>query len=180
MNKINREWFKSELLKERGNHQDKYNVFMEKPSSTAWCASFVCYCMLVIAEIPDFPKSASCSVLENTDFFKQRRNTSFETAEIGDIITYDWNKSKNDGADHIGIVIENDEQTGMLRVLEGNFGKLPAECTQVDVRYVSCNYSCFRYIYDMSDFFCNNVDRTNEYRIFLETIKGLIEQELNK
>lgn len=178
--KINREIFKTEVLKERGNFQTKYNKFMEKPASTAWCASFVCYVMLVIANIPDFPKSASCSILENTDFFKKRRNTAFETAEVGDIITYDWNKSNNDGADHIGIVIENDEKTGMLRVIEGNFGNKSNESTQVDVRYVSWNYSCFRYIYDMSDFFCNNIDRTNEYRVFLETIKGLIEQELNK
>lgn len=139
--------------KTRGTHGKVYCNYFGKGFIFPWCMAYVSYIMREIAEIPEFPKLTSCTEFCNSNFARKLKNKSFETAEIGDIILYNWDNDNTQ--DHVGIVIYNSE--GFLRVMEGNFGDYPCDKTRVDVREFNIsdyrNKGYLSWIIDMSSYF---------------------------
>lgn len=155
----------SELLMEvnkwigkKGNELfEKYGV------KTDWCMMLVYYFMHDYAGIKDFPLTFSCSDFTTKDFVMRRLNHDFKTAEIGDIITFELNDNIADGADHVGIVIENTGNT--IKLLEGNTrGSRNGtwyETSTANVFEYPYYTNCFDYIVDMSDFFSDGDNVTH-------------------
>ena len=148
--KINRNVFLEEILKTKGNKGTQYCKYSGLNFNFDWCAIFTSYIMREIAGIKDFPKSTSCTQIKNSPFAIPKKNMSFKTAEVGDIILFELN-NPSDGPDHIGIVVEN--SNGIISVLEGNTG-----CNDFNNSYVSVNQYSFTSrvldcIIDMSEYF---------------------------
>lgn len=130
---------------------DKYGV------KTHWCMMLVYDLMHDVAKISSIPKTFSCSGFLATDFAKKRANHDFKTAEVGDIIFFEINGNRADGADHVGIVIDN--SGGVISLLEGNTRGTTVEyydSSTANVFTYSPDAPCFDCIIDMSEFFADD------------------------
>lgn len=157
--KVNRELFIREILKMRGNIGDQYCRYAGLNYNFDWCAIFTSYIMREVAEIKDFPKSASCIHIKHSPFAIPKVNRSFKTAEVGDVILFELH-NPSDGPDHIGIVIENNN--GIISVLEGNTGNKDFNKSYVAVYTYSVDNNSLDCIIDMSDFFTDELIQNTE------------------
>lgn len=150
---MNREDLITKLIATYDNSGSKYCLYFDKNFIFPWCMAYVSYIMREIAEIPDFPKLTSCTEFTNSIFARKLKNKSFETAEIGDIIMYNWDNDSSQ--DHTGIVISN--KNGILKVVEGNYGDMPCDKTVVATRTLNIteyrNKGFLSWIIDMSGYF---------------------------
>lgn len=146
--------------KERVGTSGRY-LFDKYDCQTHWCMMLVYDLMHDVAKISEFPKTFSCSGFTATNFAKKRINHDYKTAEIGDIIMFEINGNRADGADHVGIVIDN--SGGEITLLEGNTRgttELYYDSSTANLFTYTINASCFDCIVDMSDFFTD--DQTEE------------------
>lgn len=165
---MNRDIFVKHCAIEVGNTGKKYWDYFSL--ETDWCAMFVSYMMREKANISTFPKTASCSMLKS--LMKDKVNSSFNTAEVGDIILFETHNPE-DGPDHVGIVVSNNFDKKTLTLVEGN-------TTDRNYRKSSVNYfeypyfhSSFDSIIDMSSFFSDAVDE-DKNRIAIQKIKQIL------
>ena len=150
---------RSEFVKEAKKRVGKtgHDLFEKYKVKTDWCMMMVYDLMHDTAGISDFPKTFSCSGFISTSFARPRLNHDFKTAEIGDIITFEINGNRDDGSDHVGIVIDNTD--GTITLLEGNTngsGYPYFENSTANIFEYPYYASCFDYIVDMSDFFTDD------------------------
>lgn len=109
---------------------DKYNSVKPLPQGYAvgyhddWCDTFVSF-VAITAGATDLI-GRECGVERHINIFKKLGiwiEDGTITPRPGDIITYNWDKSKqpnDDWADHIGIVEK--AEAGTITVIEGNYG----------------------------------------------------------
>ena len=137
------------------------DLFARYGTKTHWCMMQVYYLMHDVFGIEDFPKTFSCSGFTATSFARKRMNHDYSTAEIGDIVLFEINGNRADGADHVGVVIEN---TGSaIRLLEGNTRgstDLYYDSSTSNVFEYSYNANCFDCIIDMSEFFTDEIEES--------------------
>ena len=150
---INRNIFKEEVLKTRGNKADQYCRYSGLNYNFDWCAIFVSYIIREVAGIKEFPKSTSCTQIKNSLFSMPKLNKSFKTAEVGDVILFELN-NPSDGPEHIGIVIGNNN--GIISVIEGNTGSIDFNNSYVSVYTYSVNNRTLDHIIDMSSYFTDD------------------------
>lgn len=150
---MNREDFKDRIISSYGQSGTMFCKYFDKTFIFPWCMAYVSYIMRELVEIPEFPKTTSCTEFTNSNFACKLKNKSFETAEVGDIILYNWDGDNTQ--DHVGIVLENN--SGVLRVIEGNYGDEPSDKTIVAVREFNIadyrNRGFLSWIIDMSGYF---------------------------
>ena len=97
---------------------------------------------------------------------------------MGDIILFELNNNQSDGAEHIGIVTENNN--GIISVLEGNTGNKDFNKSYVAVYTYSVDNTALDCIIDMSDFFTDdsiqNTEKSSEtqMREVFKKIKELL------
>lgn len=148
-----------------------------------WCMAFVSLMMIKYFNIKDFPKTTSCTQFFNSSFAHKRINQSYETAEVGDIIEYNWDSDSS--VDHVGIVIN---RTGdSIKVIEGNYGDKPSNLTTVGVRSFSISdykrRGFLHCIIDMSEFFTDEpIDKEikeNDKTISLMEMKKHLQDIVN-
>ena len=157
---MNRKLFLEEVLKTRGDKCDKYCRYAGVNYNFNWCAIFTSYIIREVAGIKDFPKSTSCTQIKNSPFAIPKLNKSFKTAEVGDVILFELN-NPSDGADHIGIVISNNN--GIISVIEGNTGSINFNNSYVSVYTYSVDNRALDYIIDMSSYFTSdNIPQTTK------------------
>lgn len=86
-------------------------------SGVPYCAMFASYCLdWAEVEAPGFPLAYVPYAIDAAE--EAERTVPVQSAEFGDLVTFDW---QGDGvSDHIGFVIENDQDNGILRTIEGN------------------------------------------------------------
>ena len=174
---MDRKLFLEEVLKTRGNKGDNYCRYAGVNYNFNWCASFTSYIIREVAGIKDFPKSTSCSGIQNSTFAKPKLNKDFKTAEVGDVILFEFN-NPSDGTDHIGIVVGNNN--GIISILEGNTGNRDFNNSYVDVYTYSVTNKALDYIIDMSDYFTDdNIQKSTksteaELREVFRKIKELL------
>ena len=147
---------RADFLKEANKRIGKSgsDLFAKYGVKTHWCMMQVYYLMHDVCGISEFPKTFSCSGFTATDFAKKRMNYDFKTAEIGDIVMFEINGDTADGADHVGVVIDNTGST--IKLLEGNTNGnsgLYYDTSTSNVFEYSYNSGCFDCIIDMSEFF---------------------------
>lgn len=136
------------------------DLFAKYGVKTHWCMMLVYYLMHDRCGINDFPYTFSCSGFVATDFAKKRLNYEFRTAEIGDIVMFELNNNRADGADHVGVVVDN---TGYsIKLLEGNtngdeYGDFCGTSTSNVFEY-SYTSNCLDCIIDMSEFFADEIE----------------------
>lgn len=103
-----------------------------KPStSDPWCAIFVS-AMAVLANCTDIiPCECSCTLMRNKakELGIWIPYSRTYIPQSGHLILWDWNATKYDGPDHIGIVVEANDNK--ICVIDGNWGN------QVNLRNVS-------------------------------------------
>jgi len=156
---INRKLFLEEVLKTRGNKGDNYCRYSGLNYNFNWCASFTSYIIREVAGIKDFPKSTSCTQIKNSPFAIPKLNKSFKTAEVGDVILFEFN-NPTDGPDHIGIVVENNN--GIISILEGNTGNNDFNKSYVAVHTYSVDNTALDYVIDMSNYFTDELIQKEE------------------
>ena len=104
--------------KEGKNNDTKYGKWYGL-NYNSWCAMFVSWCVNQ-AKISTsiVPKFASCS--QGVKLFKEKNQfkDSKYTPRAGDLIFFEWNGNKADGADHVGIVEKVEGNT--ITTIEGN------------------------------------------------------------
>lgn len=177
---MNREDFKDRIISSYGESGTIFCKYFAKNFIFPWCMAYVSYIMREIVGISEFPKTTSCTQFTNSDFAKKLKNKSFETAEVGDILVYNWDGDSFQ--DHIGIVINNNY--GKLRVVEGNYGDEPSDKTCVAVRELEIadyrNKGFLSWIIDMSGYFTDNKPETkpetkskNESTKLIEELKKI-------
>lgn len=168
---MNREEFIDRIITSYGNTGTKFCAYFNKNFIFPWCMAYVSYIMREIVEISDFPKLTSCTEFTNSNFARKLKNKSFETAEIGDIILYNWDNDNTQ--DHVGIVISNKE--GIIKVVEGNYGDYPCDKTAVATRTFNIseyrNKGFLSWIIDMSGYF---TDKKTEPKPENENTKNII------
>lgn len=150
---MNRKLFLEEVLKTKGSKGNNLCRYAGVNYNFNWCAIFVSYIMREVAGIKEFPKSTSCSQIQNSTFAKPKLNRDFKTAEVGDVILFELT-NPSDGADHIGIVVGNNN--GIISVLEGNTGDMDFNNSYVSVYTYSYTNRVLSYIIDMSSYFTDD------------------------
>lgn len=133
-------------IEEGGNNNNKYAKYFNKGgnfkpfdiniNNVSWCAIFVSYCLELdknplFYHLKDkngnlragaFQKCCTyCPTIEQ--HFKENKKlfdgvNSKMKPQKDDIVLFTWNKP--DTADHIGIVLDYDKNTGFLTTIEGN------------------------------------------------------------
>lgn len=151
--KMNRKKLVNEAMRRVGNSGEY--LFKKYQIRTDWCLMQVYDIEHDFAGVKDIPKNFSCSGFMNTDFAKSRKNREFKTAEIGDIVFIENNGNTRDGADHVGIVIENTGHS--FRLLEGNVrgnsSGIWYDTSTSDIYEYDYYNSSLDWIIDMSEFF---------------------------
>jgi hypothetical protein len=139
---------------------------------TDWCAMFVCYMYNEYAEA-NFKKMSRVSEIK--EYFKERVNYEFCTAEPGDLITFENNGNASDGADHIGIVLSR--KGNVIEVVEGNTGADLYINSRVSVNTYNVNDRSLAYIIDMSWFWkdSNTITKDDKKEI-LDRIHELLDE----
>lgn len=115
-----------------------------------WCAAYVSDKLLKPIGEKWF---SSCTQMRNYFNQKGRVNHDYATAEVGDIILFDWDASGD--CDHVGIVVDNNN--GIITTIEGNTDGDHWKLSKVAKHQYKTNYSCFAAIVDMSPVFMNAV-----------------------
>ena len=150
---MNRKAFLKEAMKRVGKSGE--DLFKKYNLRTDWCLMQVYDLEHDVAGVSEMPKNFSCSGFMKTDFAQARKNREFSTAEVGDIIFFETNGSRADGADHVGIVVDNTGHS--VKILEGNVNGNSSgiwyDTSTSNVFEYSYNASCFDWIIDMSEFF---------------------------
>lgn len=150
---ITRNKFLNEAYKRVGKTGSR--LFEKYGTKGHWCMMMVYDFMHDVCGISNFPKTFSCSGFTATDFAQKRLNHDYKTAEIGDIILFEINGNRADGADHVGIVIDNTGSS--IKLLEGNTNGdedgLYYDSSTVNVFEYPYSAGCFDCIIDMSEFF---------------------------
>lgn len=166
--KINR----NELVKQlRG----KLGCKLGAKYGTEWCAAFVSDELLIPLGLG---KHWSCTEMRSFFTAKGKVNHDYKTAEVGDIILYDWDKSGD--CDHVGIVIEN--RGSEIVVIEGNTCGDNYLETCVALKTYSVNYQYFSCIIDMSGYMEDGIVVGNrgeiieQIRTKLKEIDALLEK----
>ena len=171
---MDRKLFKSKVLSLKGQHGNMFFDYFGY--ETEWCAMFVSYCLKGLAGINWFPKSASCGEIKRT--LSERVNRSFKTAEIGDLILFELNNNPSDGAEHIGIVIDNSD--GVITTIEGNTKGDNYKETTVNTFEYPVNSPLLLNVIDMSSEFegpSSYIGFSNEfdkYKNIIDEIKKLV------
>lgn len=132
---------------------------------TEWCAAFVSDELLIPLGLG---QHWSCT--EMKDFFSKKGlvNHDYKTAEIGDIILFDWDNSGD--CDHVGIVIDNKGDS--ITVIEGNTCGDNYLNTVVAVKNYKVNYPYFAAIIDMSGYMTDEPTNTSKLVPVRLTIGG--------
>ncbi|MCQ2464392.1 MAG: peptidoglycan-binding protein [Oscillospiraceae bacterium] len=127
---------KSELIKKAqsylgANYKHFCNAFWG--GSYPWCASFVAVCGRESGNGDVIPWTTSCTSL--VSWYKVHGGYLGKTTDItvGDLVLYEF-ENPDDGADHIGIVVE--VRGNMIKVIEGNKGNKPSDQTRVEYREI--------------------------------------------
>ena len=102
---------------------------------------------------------------------KGKVNHDYKTAEVGDIILLDWDKSGD--CDHVGIVIEN--RGSEIVVIEGNTCGDNYLDTCVALKTYGVNYQYFSCIIDMSDYMEDGIAEPNRGEI-IEQIRAKMKE----
>ena len=113
-------------------------------------------------------KHWSCTEMRSFFAAKGKVNHDYKTAEVGDIILYDWDKSGD--CDHVGIVVEN--RGNELAIIEGNTCDDNYLETCVALKTYSVNYQYFSCIIDMSDYMTDEPTSTSKLVPVRLTIGG--------
>lgn len=113
-------------------------------------------------------KHWSCTEMRSFFAAKGKVNHDYKTAEVGDIILYDWDKSGD--CDHVGIVVEN--RGDELAIIEGNTCGDNYLDTCVALKTYSVNYQYFSCIIDMSDYMTDEPTSTSKLVPVRLTIGG--------
>ena len=124
----------------------KIGLKMGSKYGTEWCAAFVSDELLIPLNLG---KHWSCTEMRNFFAAKGKVNHDYKTAEIGDIILFDWDKSGD--CDHVGIVVGNED--GKITTIEGNVCGDNYLETCVSIKSYPYDYNCFSCIVDMSNYF---------------------------
>lgn len=152
-------------------------LFEKYGTKTHWCMMLVYDLEHDVAGISEMPLTFSCSGFTSTDFAKKRKNHDYKTAEVGDIVFFEINGNRADGADHVGVVIENTGKS--IKLLEGNTNGgsgLYFDSSTVNVFEYNYDAGCFDCIIDMSDFFTDDEDEEPakpQYETFAAHIRTL-------
>lgn len=150
-------------------------LFEKYGTKTHWCMMLVYDLEHDVAGISEMPLTFSCSAFTNTDFAKKRANHDYKTAEVGDIVFFEINGCRADGADHVGVVLENTGKS--IKLLEGNTNGgngLYFDSSTANVFEYNYNAGCFDCIIDMSDFFTDDEEPTKpQYETFTAHIRTL-------
>ena len=153
---------RAEFLREANKRIGKSgsDLFARYGVKTHWCMMQVYYLMHDVCGISEFPKTFSCSGFTATSFAKKRLNYDFKTAEIGDIVLFELNGNRADGADHVGVVIDNTGNS--IKLLEGNTGGNEngdfCGTSSTNVFEYSYTARCLDCIIDMSEFFTEKIE----------------------
>lgn len=153
---------RAEFLREANKRIGKSgsDLFARYGVKTHWCMMQVYYLMHDVCGISEFPKTFSCSGFTATSFAKKRLNYDFKTAEIGDIVLFELNGNRADGADHVGVVIDNTGNS--IKLLEGNTGGNEngdfCGTSSTNVFEYSYTARCLDCIIDMSEFFAEKIE----------------------
>lgn len=150
---MNRNKFVKEAKKRIGKSGE--DLFKRYQLHTDWCLMQVYYLIHDVSEIAEMPKNFSCSGFMNTDFAKVRKNREFKTAEVGDIVFFELNGNRADGADHVGVVVGNTGHS--IKLLEGNVrgnsSGIWYDTSTSDIYEYDYYNSSLDWIIDMSEFF---------------------------
>lgn len=134
-----------------GSHKniiDLYNDIKPLPRgyrvkySDSWCAAFVSAIFHTLDFDDYFPLECGCgSMVEKAKKMNIWVENDKYVPSIGDVILYDWQDSGNGDnvgePDHVGIVIEVNEQYGYIVVLEGNYNDSVKKRTiDINGRYI--------------------------------------------
>ena len=153
---MNRKKFVLEAKKRIGKSGE--DLFKRYQLRTDWCLMQVYYLIHDVAEIAEMPKNFSCSSFMNTTFAKARKNRDFKTAEIGDIVFFELNGNRADGADHVGVVVGNTGHS--IRILEGNVkgnsSGIWYDTSSSDIYEYDYYASALDWIIDMSMYFTDD------------------------
>lgn len=159
---MNRKKFVEEAKKRVGKSGE--DLFKRYQLRTDWCLMEVYYLEHDVSGITDVPKNFSCSGFMNTDFAKKRKNREFKTAEIGDIVFFELNGNRGDGADHVGVVIENTGHS--IKLLEGNVqgnsSGIWYDTSISDIYEYDYYNSSLDWIIDMSEYFTDEEEPEEE------------------
>ena len=115
-----------------------------------WCALSTSYFFREVLGYKDFPISTTVISGSNAieKVFADHINRDFSTAEPWDIITFENNGDPYDGADHVGVCIENTGSS--IRVIEGNTGGSDWDDSTVHIYTYSYNNPILCHCIDMS------------------------------
>lgn len=152
-----RAFFLEEARKRIGKSGD--DLFSKYGVKTHWCMMQVYYLLHDKCGIAEIPKTYSCSGFTATSFAKKRLNHDYRTAEVADIVFFELNGNRADGADHVGVIIENTGHS--IKILEGNTnGSSVAyyDTSTSNVFEYPYDAGCFECIIDMSEFFADDIE----------------------
>lgn len=159
---MNRQKFVNEAMKRVGISGEE--LFKKYQIRTDWCLMLVYDLEHDVAGVSDIPKNFSCSGFMNTDFAQARKNRDFKTAEIGDIVFFELNGNTYDGADHVGIVIDNTGHS--FRLIEGNVrgntSGIWYDTSTCDIYEYDYYNSSLDWIIDMSEYFTDEEESEEE------------------
>jgi len=159
---MNRKKFVKEAKKRVGNSGEY--LFKKYQIRTDWCLMQVYDLEHDIAGVTEIPKNFSCSGFMRTEFAKARKNREFKTAEVGDIVFIENNGNARDGADHVGIVVENTGHS--FKLLEGNVrgnsSGIWYDTSTSDIYEYDYYNSSLDWIIDMSEFFTDEEEPVEE------------------
>lgn len=173
---MNRRKFVEEAKKRVGKSGE--DLFRRYQIRTDWCLMQVYYLEHDISGITDVPMNFSCSGFMNTEFAKQRKNREFKTAEIGDIVFFELNGNRGDGADHVGVVIENTGHS--IKLVEGNVqgnsSGIWYDTSVSDIYEYDYYNSSLDWIIDMSEYFTDEEepeqdDKENTFSVQIRTLR---------
>lgn len=143
-----------------------------------WCAAYVSDKLLKPIGEKWF---SSCTQMR--DYFNQkgRVNHDYRTAEIGDIIEFDWDLSGD--CDHVGIIVDVDYTKGVITTIEGNTDGNHWKLSKVAKHTYSMDYRYFANIIDMSSVFMNEAQENKpaggeQTDTVLKAVKLIIDGEV--
>lgn len=169
---VNRKNFSDDLISQKGNDYSVYGF------RGHWCLYSAIWNYKRYS-IP-VPEVYSCSMFVKNAFCDGKKNTEFETAEIGDMVFFE-NNNPYDGVDHIGIVIGNDGKN--VTVWEGNTagngdgdGWWKSSCVTINTySYAKLHSEPLNILIDMSSFFTDGEEKqeTVDYSQIIQELTDL-------
>lgn len=176
---MKREDFLAEAMKRLG--KDGSMLFNKYKVRTHWCMMQTYYFMHDVVGIKEFPYTFSCSGFTATAFARKRMNHDYSTAEVGDIVLFETNGNRADGADHVGVVIANTGHS--IKLLEGNtrgHSVLYYDTSTTNIFEYSYNPGCFDCIIDMSEFFTDGDESNPATDTVSEPVSNVMSEKTEK